>query len=613
VRCRLVHQYFSFAHEPQIVHCVSLQYDDAERNERLTCRLRVREMQSKPAAQQLRCAHALRLRVRSVGSCEPGFYVAPRATSCVACPVGFTCNGYGVNVTIAAVATGFWRPSASSVLAKRCPYPPACLGGVTPTRAYDQTSGSLCAPGLAGAYCQLCDSTRIFVASRVHCEACATPRNKALLLIALLFIGALALCGTRRLWTQPCARRARALLLWFTRVSMRTKLKILIGFYQVLTALPAVYSVSYPPSYARVLNVFRVVNLHLFGWLPGLHPTCFGLSSLLSQLVAATLAPLGAVVVLVTICELRSERSRAMPWVLYLAFLVHPSVSSFGFRAIAPCDCFEQANGGELCFLREDYAVECVKGAHPRAVTAAAWVTIICYALGVPLLFASVLGCGTYGTAAADFLASEYKRGARWWSLMEVGKKVLLTGFLALVRPGSLSQLYMAVAASLVVSALQLHIAPYRLNADNLLAMLSDTSLTFTLLGTLALKTWTLDPGQDGSTITIVVVVLTFAAVFIAIVATGMLMYDVRKPRFVCYTDTMEPVRLPVLQSGAFHIFLSHVWSTGQDQMRIVKQRLLECTMFDMCVFLVCGRISTPRLLCCRQACGPWIESLPGH
>ena len=25
-----------------------------------------------------------------------------------------------------------------------------------------------------------------------------------------------------------------------------------------------------------------------------------------------------------------------------------------------------------------------------------------------------------------------------------------------------------------------------------------------------------------------------------------------------------------------FHVFLSHVWGTGQDQMRIVKQRLLE-------------------------------------
>ena len=37
--------------------------------------------------------------------------------------------------------------------------------------------------------------------------------------------------------------------------------------------------------------------------------------------------------------------------------------------------------------------------------------------------------------------------------------------------------------------------------------------------------------------------------------------------------------------SGRFHIFLSHVWSTGQDQMRIVKQRLIEM-LPGVCVFL---------------------------
>ena len=37
--------------------------------------------------------------------------------------------------------------------------------------------------------------------------------------------------------------------------------------------------------------------------------------------------------------------------------------------------------------------------------------------------------------------------------------------------------------------------------------------------------------------------------------------------------------------SGTFHIFLSHVWGTGQDQMRIVKQRLLEM-LPDARVFL---------------------------
>ena len=37
--------------------------------------------------------------------------------------------------------------------------------------------------------------------------------------------------------------------------------------------------------------------------------------------------------------------------------------------------------------------------------------------------------------------------------------------------------------------------------------------------------------------------------------------------------------------SGRFHIFLSHVWGSGQDQMRVVKQRLIEM-LPDAAVFL---------------------------
>ena len=46
------------------------------------------------------------------------------------------------------------------------------------------------------------------------------------------------------------------------------------------------------------------------------------------------------------------------------------------------------------------------------------------------------------------------------------------------------------------------------------------------------------------------------------------------------------PVELgPPASSDGYHFFLSHVWGTGQDQMRIVKQRLVEM-LPDARVFL---------------------------
>ena len=46
--------------------------------------------------------------------------------------------------------------------------------------------------------------------------------------------------------------------------------------------------------------------------------------------------------------------------------------------------------------------------------------------------------------------------------------------------------------------------------------------------------------------------------------------------RLLRYRETGEAVATPTICEGHFHVFLSHVWSTGQDQMRIVKTRLLE-------------------------------------
>ena len=49
--------------------------------------------------------------------------------------------------------------------------------------------------------------------------------------------------------------------------------------------------------------------------------------------------------------------------------------------------------------------------------------------------------------------------------------------------------------------------------------------------------------------------------------------------------DIVPPKAPEIDGKKGYHLFLSHVWGTGQDQMRIVKQRLLEM-MPDLSVFL---------------------------
>lgn len=355
---------------------------------------------------------------------------------------------------------------------------------------------------------------------------------------------------------------------------------------QIVTQLAEVYDFTYPPAYARIIHAFRVANLHLFAWLPGLQPVCLGLSSLVSQLLFATLAPLVVVAVSLAVTALRRKPMlSALPFVLYWSFLVFPSVSSRGFRALATCDCFSYVDGSRVCFLREHLQEQCTETLPfggdrlwPRLeIVAAAWLAIAIYGVCVPALYAALLLLGRRAALddALAFLTKDYEPRTRWWELVEVGKKLLFTGFLALVDPGSLTQIYLAVTASIAVLVMQLQVTPYGRAADNTLAVVSEVALAFTLLGTLGLDAsqYTPSPFVEADTI---VAILIVAALLVIVVALAMLLSDAvrARARLLCTID--GPVELPTVDKDAYHIFLSHVWGTGQDQMRIIKQRLLE-------------------------------------
>ena len=67
-----------------------------------------------------------------------------------------------------------------------------------------------------------------------------------------------------------------------------------------------------------------------------------------------------------------------------------------------------------------------------------------------------------------------------------------------------------------------------------------------------------------------------------------------RRLRYVDDGHVVVPPRLKPTAFGAYHLFLSHVWGSGQDQMRVVKQRLLEM-MPEVKVFLDVDDLSTGR------------------
>ena len=317
---------------------------------------------------------------------------------------------------------------------------------------------------------------------------------------------------------QSCARPTEgveSVAVAARRVSLQTKLKICVSYYQIITQLNRVY-VIVPPAAYRVLMRGLDAAFHIFfAWIPGVASACTGLG-LAHELLLLSLAPIAIVLAAFGVAAVRRQPAvSVLPFALGTSFLCFPFVASRGFRALAKCDCFSYVHPGaagdsEVCFLYGAYDVQCQSTgpggafAAPPAILATAWVAVLLYACAVPLLYALLLLAArrplsgdtppTALSRALQFLARDYEPRVFWWELVEVARKICVTGFLALVEPGTLLQLYLGVVVALCILVLQLYAQPYRLPTDNFLSMVSAAALVLTLLGSLGVQMINLKP-----------------------------------------------------------------------------------------------------------------------
>jgi hypothetical protein len=270
---------------------------------------------------------------------------------------------------------------------------------------------------------------------------------------------------------------------------------VLLCADQVVAQLGEVYQIDYPPAYQGIINVLQVLTFKLTKLLPVLPLQCLS-PDLRDQLLFVLLAPLAIVAVVVAsvggaIAARSQDRASlsaaslllpALPFVLVWTFIVLPPVSSIAFRALASCECFEYAvprpgtDETEVCFLSTDRNVVCesyggVYHAPPRVIGAAV-ATVVVWAGGVPLMYGWLLYAARAPLAQRApptalsrqliFLTDGFKPRFFWWQLVDIARKLVLVGFLALVEPGSLLQQFIAVVVSLCFFAIELYIVGSR-------------------------------------------------------------------------------------------------------------------------------------------------------
>ena len=521
------------------------------------------------------------------------------------------CDGLGTTLESLAVSyssTGqsYWKPGYLSTIAKPCPYRDTCAVGSTPNPYYEEASNVTCAPGrgVTGVYCLLCHSGHFFDEGLERCTPCAEEGTRVVLfmLCIVLIIVAIVLVGRYNLVARAGFSRARHVLVIAARqVSLTTKLKIVVSYYQIITQIDRVYAIVFPPAYANVVKALNSVFHVFFGWIPGVATACTGLG-LTHELLLLSFTPLIIVLCAFVIVMWRGHRSTvALPFVLVVTFLCFPFVSSRGFRALAPCDCFHYNDGSAACFLHDAYSVTCVQQpsggyAAPADTQMAAWIAIVIYACIVPILCAYLLFTNrrelsgaakpTALSRALTFLSKDYQPHTFAWELVEIARKITVTGYLALVDPGSLMQLYLGVTVALCILILQVYTQPYLTPTDNFLSMVSASALVLTMLASLGIQLTELTPdlsrlgveqsGFSGAIPLIVAVLITSAllVLLVALVLFGHQLNASRKLPIARWANDGLVANPRILPSGGFHAFVSHQWGSGQDKARAIKAQL---------------------------------------
>jgi GGDEF domain-containing protein len=453
---------------------------------------------------------------------------------CAHCPVGVACLEPGATLTNLPLKRGYFRAASDTAEVRRCSDAsvncPAEMATTSCNESYSGCNGGTdfgtqCVDGLKGIYCTACQNKtgnyyqRATVDQPAACKACtgANVFGATILGTIALLVGIGVVLSRQLLKKAKIEERLRERLRGMThtryiigRLGLSTKLKLLIAFFQIATAVDKVYKVSMPDSVNSLLVRTKLIISLGFDNV-GVPLECMSYHGYYYLLLGWTIIPvllcISYIVVFAGIAEvqyflgltanqqevfsIRRVLLECLPTVLRIFFLAYPLVSTVAFRA------FEFEDFGEAgAFLVSDYSVE-KESEDYAAIYPLAIVAIVLYPLGIPLLYSALLfkarvaiqtGRQSPLSKATLFLHKDYKPAFYWWELVEIFRRFIFVGVAVVIKPGSLLQLLAATLMALLLLDFQHKMHPLRRKSDEAVAASANLSLVVLFICCMLLK-----------------------------------------------------------------------------------------------------------------------------
>jgi hypothetical protein len=386
-------------------------------------------------------------------------------------------------------------------------------------------------------------------------------------------------------------------------LTLEANLKVTWGFYAIATRMDKVYEITLTAVVRQLLSRINIV-IHLGLDSVNSMLTCMGFDGYLARLVFWMTLPLalgGAIIVGVAAklvckcrCSLRALRNGAAPLLVRMVFVLYPLIVNVAFEVFS---CYSALDGG-VRYLIADISVECETEEHDT-VLALAWGAISVYAFGLLALNAMLLYCArtairtkrsTALSEAISFLYCEYKPFVYYWECCEMLRRLCLVGVFVLIKRGSILQLVVGTAFCAAWLLLQMQAAPYAALGVEALASGCSFGLLMLFLSCLIFKVGTLTEMPEVQEVmsneqtsaldvpSLSLTILLFASAVFALVLSAALLVvqlalerariareaSTSKARRLRKKDTGKEVEPPIIASNAWHVFLSHAWSTGR-------------------------------------------------
>lgn len=523
--------------------------------------------------------------------------------------------------------SGHWRAANTTDDVRSCPKKKTCTGDVGRALGdYCNTNSTGIDPAVP--YCTHCLQHPEYYLDLGSgtCKPCAGSRyallGYMLAICAVCFSMLLLRCVARMHWQRLVAYYQYGKVV-VRRLSPTAKFKTAQSFYQIVTHLHGVFGVVIPPDFETVSGHLELFSLNIFA-LPALEMQCYGLPTFFSQLLLRAMLPLTLIVTAFIYQLGRRTPERALPFFLWLSFLVYSLVASPAFQAFN-CESFGDTNS--TSYLRADYSVICsVDGKEEPSYTQLkvfASLVIVVYPVGVPLMYVVLfaiaarrrslrahlkfltqsykqvdptsslhptsLFAASYSSASpspsASRLPSPRTQEFYFWELISTLQKLLLASFFALpfFGHGTLMQLLAALVAQLVFLIVQVYASPFKRAADNYFAVCSNVMLVFVFSSCVVLEMdgmlYTLrdvlTPSLNQryqisaglSTSLLITSSLTVLVVLLLIYLRSLVAVHHLPP--LCWAsdgNVVEPQ--PV---DGWHALISHVWITGVSVARVLR------------------------------------------